>query len=178
MHASLRKKRFQLLVHRYRDALYSYAVYFLGNTQDAQDVVQEVLVRTWKNLDAIQIGASKTWMFRTTRNLCIDCERRKTARRKYTEPLETVLPCATDSIDHPDVLFDQQELGRQIDLALKQLPPHLRSVIILREIEGLSYKEIAAQLEAPLNTVKVTLMRARQALRQNMETIMKSESTP
>lgn len=159
----IRELEFQLLCQRHRDDVFRYARSLLGNVADAEDATQEVLVRLWNHLPTLRLFNLKSWLFRTTRNYCLDQLRR---RSTVAVPLEeefleergdeaAVDPChAADSVSRLE----------QAHEALRQIPEILRSVFVLYEVNGLRYREIAVILEIPINTVKVRLLRARQQL--------------
>ncbi|MBD3384278.1 sigma-70 family RNA polymerase sigma factor [candidate division KSB1 bacterium] len=169
---------FRHLVDRYKDRIYTYATYFLGDSEQAKDVTQEVFIRFWQHLETLKMHKAKPWLFRVARNLCIDHHRRLKSQQQY---LEHNMSDSLESLQHPDdgdnptkhteAVFMQAELRN----AIKQLPEIQQSIIILKEIEGLSLKEVSQALETPINTVKVYLMRARASMRKNLQKSLKTE---
>lgn len=161
----IRELEFQLLCQRHRDDLYRYARALLGNPADAEDATQEVLLRLWNHLPTLRLLHLKAWLFRTTRNYCLDQLRRRACP---AAPLGDEIP--EDRPDEfavdPSLAADSASRLEQAHDALRRLPEPLRSVFVLYEVNGLRYREIAATLEIPLNTVKVRLLRARQQLTQ------------
>jgi RNA polymerase sigma-70 factor (ECF subfamily) len=161
-------EQFKQYVERYKNLIYSKAYYFTGNPEDAADITQEVLLKMWTNLDSLDEKSIKAWLLKVTRNQCIDVYRKK---REYVFPVsidsETGSEIVQEQVDdHPDP--EQQaltaDLQDRIKDAIGELPPPIRLAIIQREIQELSYSEIAETLEIPLNTVKVYIHRGRRML--------------
>lgn len=162
----MKSTRFKWLLTKYKDSVYTYAYYFLGNRFDAVDVSQEVLIRCWQHLDTIKLGTAKAWMFRTTKNLCIDFTRRNQTRQKYFDKRDQEFLTNLQDSDNEYAPIDENMVIEELDVLLAKLPDTYRTIIIMREIQGFSYKEISEFLELPLNSVKVYLHRARKGLKQ------------
>lgn len=161
----IRELEFQLLCQRYRDDLYRYARSLLGNPADAEDAVQEVLLRLWNQLPTLRWLNLKGWLFRITRNHCLDVLRRRSSAGLPVG--EEVLEEQEDEYAlNPSRAAEDASRLEQAHALLRRLPESLRSVFVLYEVNGLRYREIAAALELPINTVKVRLLRARQHLTQ------------
>lgn len=159
----IRELEFQLLCQRHRDDLYRYALSILGNPADAEDATQEVLIRLWNHLPTLHLLNLKAWLFRTTRNYCLDQLRRRAVSMNQVEedvPDEREDELAVD----PSHAADSATRLQQAHDALRRLPESLRSVFVLYEVNRLRYREIAASLGIPINTVKIRLLRARQQL--------------
>lgn len=164
----MRHAHFTTAVLAHKDRIYSQAYYFLGNRPDAEDVTQEVLLRAWQNLDAIRKPTVKAWLMRVTHNLCIDTLRRHKAQQVVRTPetsdgCEMGLPLVAE--DDPQVNAEESELRRHLLQAIQRLPVRLRSVIIMRELQDMTYEEISSALDLPLNSVKVYIHRGRKLLR-------------
>ncbi len=161
----IRELEFQLLCRRHSDELYRYARALLGSQPDAEDAVQEVLLRLWKHLPRVNLFQIRAWLFRTTRNHCLDIMRRRAHRATASTIEPEVLEERPDefAID-PSLAADATFRLEQARAALLKLPEVLRSVFVLYEVNGLRYREIAATLGLPINTVKVNLLRARERL--------------
>ena len=163
----IRDLKFQLICRRHADEIYRYARGLMANAADAEDVAQEVLLRLWKNIADVTLRQSRAWLYRTTRNHCLDELRR---RSHAAAPLllgEEILNAGEDSAARDgSKSADREFLREQIDAALLKLSDVQRSVFVLYEINGLRYREIADHLEIPLNSVKVHLLRARKRLKQ------------
>jgi RNA polymerase sigma-70 factor (ECF subfamily) len=153
--------RFRRLCQEHRDRIYTFAFYYMGNREDAEDITQEVLFRLWHHGLRIDDESVAAWLTRVARNACLDALRQ---RRRYrsvvsTQDPEPVLQ-RTPAVEAGDV-----DLRRQLEAALTRLETPLREIVIMREIQDLSYREISQSLELPLNTVKVYLHRGRRRLR-------------
>lgn len=163
----MRRTAFESAVAEHGGKVFTLAVYLLNDREEAEDVAQEVLVRFWQRgpeVDPDRIGA---WLMRVTRNRCIDALRtRKSARNaSVTRDGDRVLEMAVDARPGPERRARASELGSIINQALAGLSEPYRSVVVLREIQGRAYDEIADILTMPLNTVRVTLHRGRRMLR-------------
>lgn len=155
-------------IDQYKDLVFSYAAYCVGDRDAAADVTQEVFMKLWAHRDAIQPGAVKAWLMTVTRNQCIDHGRRK-RRELPLAPVEisgergvSPDPVATDP--DPEQRAIDRDLAEALRAAIQRLPPAMQNTIILREIHQFSYHEIAAIQGVSLDVVKVTLHRARKKL--------------
>jgi RNA polymerase sigma-70 factor, ECF subfamily len=165
------KSRFDYLVKQHSRRVYNYAIYMTKNVMDAEDITQEVLLRTWQNVNKFNFLSAKAWMMRTTHNLCIDYLRRnkKTHDREIevdqtSENLFPALSADADPIETVVRLSVKEEIIR----ALEQLPARLKSPFVLYEIQGFKYREIGNILDMPTNTVKVNILRARKELQKHL----------
>jgi RNA polymerase sigma-70 factor (ECF subfamily) len=169
------ESEFKKLVLAHKDRVFSYASYLMHNRDEAEDITQEVFVRLWKNAERVDMTCLRAWLLRVAHNLCIDRARRRNFERRAFIPLDGVPGPARQNRDpeeDPAGGFDRNELQRNVLSAMQHLSKSLRSVIILREIQGLSYQEISEILNVPLNTVKVNIHRARQALRKDLAPLL------
>lgn len=163
----IRELEFKLLCHRHRDEIYRYARSMLHNDADAQDATQEALVRLWRNLASVSFLHARPWLFKTTRNYCLNIIRRRTAWHAPVALGDDTMESVPDpSSAEPGLEPDAEFRSHRIHAAIQRLPETLRGVFLLHEIHGLRYREIAETLEIPLNTVKVHLHRARARLQQ------------
>lgn len=163
----MERTAFDSAVAEHGGRVFTLAVYLLNNREEAEDVTQEVLVRFWQRgpeVDPNRVGA---WLMRVTRNRCIDALRtRKSARNaSVMHDGARVLEMAVDARPGPERRARAAELGSIISHALAGLSEPYRSTVVLREIQGRTYDEIADILNMPLNTVRVNLHRARRMLR-------------
>ena len=149
--------RFRRLCQEHRDRIYTFAFYYMGNREDAEDITQEVLFRLWHHGLRMDDESAAAWLTRVARNACLDALRQRSRYRSVvsTQDPEPVLAVEADDVD----------LRRQLEAALTRLESPLREIVIMREIQGLSYREISQSLKLPLNTVKVYLHRGRRRLR-------------
>jgi RNA polymerase sigma-70 factor (ECF subfamily) len=158
---------FERAVLQLKDRVHGYAVLILRDGAEAQDVAQEALVRMWRERARVEDEGAKTWLLRTAHNLCIDRLRRRRVRGEVADGEEVVTWRADDRPD-PERQAAAARLGERIRSALGELSEIDRAVVVLREVEGLSYDEIAAMLGMPLGTLKARLHRARERLRERL----------
>ncbi len=167
---------FQTLVERYQRRIYAVAYGLLGNREDALDAVQEAFIKAYRSLDRFKGKSSfYTWLYRITANTAIDLGR-KASRRDEIEFREEIeqdeekgnYPIAPSAEDPASRLM-KKELGELIDGAIQELPHEQRTAIVLREIEGLSYREIAEVMRCSQGTVMSRIHYARKKLRELLE---------
>jgi len=167
------RRAFRDLFERHHKRAFAVAYGVLKNKQDALDVVQEAFVKVHKHLPAFQGSSSfYTWLYRIVMNLAIDqLRRRKTARpvefddtalREGEMADESIMPRMLDSNPRKTVI--RRELMKRVEEALQTLPEYHRQVIVLREIEGMSYEEMAEALEVPKGTIMSRLFHARRKM--------------
>ena len=135
----------------------------LGNREDAEDITQEVLLKIWGHIESIGKRSRKNWIMKVTKNLCIDQLRhRRLSHSINSDP---------SPLRDPETLMERREMQKRIREAIGRLPLTLRSTIILREIQGLKYREISEILGISLDAVKVQIWRGRRLLRQALSPI-------
>lgn len=154
---------FEDAAREHKDRIHGYAVHLLRDVEEAKDVAQEALVRLWQNWNRVDRQGRRTWLMRTTHNLCIDRIRKRRVRGEVDG--ENVIPLAPDGAPGPTRLAESSQLATAIHKALGTLAVEDRAVVILREVQGLHYDEIARMLDMPLGTIKAKLHRARERLR-------------
>lgn len=169
---SLRSTKYHFLQQKYKNDVYNYSFYMLRNRMDADDATQEVLIKTWENIDKFNILAAKTWIIKTTHNLCIDYLRKR--QRKSNKEISISEEFAEvfsidESRDNPMTETHNIMMVEKIKNIIKKLPENLRSVFILYEMQGMKYKEISTSLDMPINSVKVYLLRARKKLQEELK---------
>ena len=175
---------FSELVECYSGRIFSACFSFLGNRQDAEDCVQDTFVKAWRYLaDYSFLSSFYTWLYRIAINACLDY-RRKSSRQpvlSLDETIETddsqVVFQIADDAPLPDVQAENNELRRLIREEIAALPPIMRQIIVLRDLEGLSYHELADLLELSEGTVKSRLSRARLQLMQRISKREKKQGT-
>jgi RNA polymerase sigma factor (sigma-70 family) len=159
-------ERFEALVLPHLSAAYRLARYLTRNDADADDVVQEACLRALKYFGGFRgDGASqcRAWLLTIVRNMAHTWRSRHRADASTTEFDETVHTAATTE-GHQDASLSSSDAREALAHALEHLPPDFREVIVLREIEGLSYKEISEVVDVPVGTVMSRLSRARKRL--------------
>lgn len=163
---------YKALVNRYKNKIFSYALYMVKNSMDAEDISQEVLIRIWKNMGKFKLSSAGSWIMRTTHNLCIDYLRREQRAKHRSifidEDFEERI-ADSNKINHPEVTAVQSITGEKIKMAIQKLPENLKSVFVLYELEGFKYKEISDVLDMPINSVKVYILRARKKLQEELK---------
>ena len=143
--------------------IYTVAYRLTGNHDEAQDLVQEVLLRVRRGLASYRPGSMEAWLSRITTNAFLD-----EVRRKKRRPLEVVpdLPERVTGVDQePLDVLDTSRLPEHIQEALKSLPIEFRSAVVLCDVVGLNYQEIAESLDVPVGTVRSRIHRGRAQLR-------------
>jgi RNA polymerase sigma-70 factor (ECF subfamily) len=151
------------------------------DSPEAEDLTQEVFVRAYQSLRSFRHAAAvDTWLYRIATNLVIDrFRRRKRAPQQYV-PLEeggdplTELP-AVDRASNPAAAAELTELQAQVQRAIASLPPKLRSAVVLHDLEGLSYEEVAVAVGCPVGTVKSRLFNGRSLLRRKLSGYVEAE---
>lgn len=150
----------------------------LKNRMDADDVTQEVLIRIWKNIGQFNILAAKTWIMKTTHNLCIDYLRKRNSDySKNPFSVEDVSEFIENKAEQNPMSKVEGEITElKIKESIKILPESLKSVFVLYELQNMKYKEISKTLDMPINTVKVYLLRARKQLQNKLTEIKLQEA--
>ncbi|MCX7847453.1 MAG: sigma-70 family RNA polymerase sigma factor [bacterium] len=168
------EQAFTTIVERYKHRLLRLALSVVRNDDDALDVLQDALVKAYHGLRAFrQSSTLYTWLYRIVMNHAIDYVRRRPqVVIESTSELLHDLPDTTPSV-RPDRELMNAELRERIFAAVDKLPPKHRQVIILRELEGMSYKDIAAVVGCSEGTVMSRLFYARERLRQALEPYLK-----
>lgn len=168
----------QLVLAQHR-RVYGICYRFTGSPTDAEDLTQDVFLKVYRNLQGFDPGkgAFTTWLTTLTRNLLVDHFRR-TRQDRSTDSLDAPLHEESDGTTMADRLADsrpgqmqrvaQQELQVRVQHALKQLSPELREAVILRDLQDMDYKEIAAVLRVPEGTVKSRISRGRGELARTL----------
>ncbi|WKZ42569.1 MAG: sigma-70 family RNA polymerase sigma factor [Anaerolineales bacterium] len=167
---------FNTLVLHYQDSVFNTALRILGDEDQAADASQEAFISAFKSISSFRGGSFKAWLMRTVTNACYDELRRQ--KRRPTTPLE---PDANDGeeMDSPKWLADpnmtpaQQaeadEVEHAIQHCLDNLPLDFKTVVVMADIQGMDYTEVAAAIRVPLGTIKSRLARARLRLRECLQ---------
>ena len=150
------------------EASYNLAKWLTQNEHDAEDVVQDAYLRAIRHFGSFQGGEGRAWLLTIVRNLCYDAMRRRNVRERTASfDAELHNTCASPTSNPEDCLLrkERAELLRQ---AVAELPLDLREVLVLRELQELSYREIASIAQVPMGTVMSRLSRGRKRLQQLM----------
>ncbi|MFQ3674317.1 MAG: sigma-70 family RNA polymerase sigma factor, partial [Aggregatilineales bacterium] len=160
---------FNELVLRHQDAAFNVAYRLLGDPDTAADMTQEALIAAYRKLDTYHGGSVRAWLLRIVSNRCLDELRR--VKRHRTDYLDDLTPDSDDGAPIPSTLptpeqtVQQNELHRAIQDCIDALGADQRAVLVLCDVQGLSYQEIAESTQTNIGTVKSRLARARVAMR-------------
>jgi RNA polymerase sigma-70 factor (ECF subfamily) len=169
---------FEVLVLKYQDRIYNLCRHMLGNAHDAQDAAQDVFIKAYRNLGRFKPDASLyTWLYRIAVNTCLDHKKKPIFESlfKNTDEGDEYLAEQVSDEPSPERLYESKQMGDALQKSLSRLPPKLRAAIILKEVEGLPYEEIAEVLDISMGTVKSRISRARNELRELMKEIMEQK---
>jgi RNA polymerase sigma-70 factor (ECF subfamily) len=164
---------FEAAVEDHQRRIYTFARYYLGNQEEADDITQEVLLRLWRNRNELDDEYLGAWLLRVTRNACYDLLRRRRSAAKVfsAESEDEVAETEPARQPGPQDRAEASSFRGHLRDALEELGEPYRSVIILREIQGLKYQEISDALEMPLTSVRVNLHRGRKKLRERLREV-------
>ena len=165
---------FEQLMHAYEKNVYHLALRSLGNPQDAEDVTQDAFLKAYRSLADFR-GDSKfsVWLYRIVSNLCLDTLRARKRKPAQSLTVETD-EGETDELEIPDEHFSPEKLldrkltRESVQRGLAALPDEARQILLLRELQGLSYEEIGRVLELEPGTVKSRISRGREKLREKI----------
>ncbi len=165
---------FAQVYDRYERQVFRYAYHILGNRDDADDIKQETFVKAYQAIRSFRSESSlQTWLLKICGNLCRDkiksWDRRKVT---YDSTMREDEMGVTSPDDSPQAIVERKELEAVIAKALRGMPAPQREIIVLHEIEGLSYEEIAAVLGCTRTSIKLRLFRARKSLKERVASLM------
>jgi RNA polymerase sigma-70 factor (ECF subfamily) len=150
-----------------KNKLYRFAYRLVADEEEAKDIVQETMIRAWKNQAVLdEVDNKEAWCMRVTKNMALD--KLKSKRHQTTDGFKEGFDVQDQKEAHPGKLTELKDMMTTIKNFIKQLPEKQQQVVQLRDIEGLSYKEIGDALGIDLNQVKVNLFRARKSLKENI----------
>ncbi|HSQ39557.1 MAG TPA: sigma-70 family RNA polymerase sigma factor [Anaerolineales bacterium] len=167
---------FNTLILHYQDSVFNTALRILGDEDQAADAAQDAFISAFKSITSFRGGSFKAWLMRTVTNACYDELRRK--KRRPTTPLE---PDTDDGeemdsprwLADPSMTPDQQaeadELEHAIQHCLDNLPLEFKTVVVMADVQGMDYTEVASAVRVPLGTIKSRLARARLRLRECLQ---------
>ena len=163
---------FEELVLNYQDRIYNLCRHILGNVHDAEDAAQDTFIKAYQKLKDFKPEASLyTWLYRIAVNTCLDYKKRPFFESLFTKADEGEKFVEEPASDwpSPEKLYESKQIGLTLHNSISKLPSKLRTAIVLKEIEGLSYEEIADILEVSIGTVKSRISRARDELKKSLK---------
>ena len=171
-------RAFEGLVDAYKDKIFSYVARMLHDHSEAEDIAQETFLRAYQSLPNFRGASSfQTWLYRIASNLVVDSVRRHKRRQDGAVSLDSPVDTdegvmARDLADDrrgPQELAESTAIREQVEEAVARLSPRLRAVLVMYDLQGMSYQEIARALGCPLGTVKSRLFNARAQLKELLE---------
>ena len=174
MHEEVKLARFEQTVLPHLDAAYNLARWLTSNDDDAQDVVQEAYMRAFEFFEGFYGADGRGWLLTIVRNTCFTWLRRNRSAQLATE-FDEEIHSEPEASANPEELLLEKVDREQLQAALEELPVEFREALVLRELEGLSYKEIADVSGVPVGTVMSRLARARDRLREGLARRLKKE---
>lgn len=155
--------QYQQAIEKYRQRVFSFAYYSLRTREDAEDITQDVFIRLWQHWRKVDHQRMGAWLMRVAHNSVVD-HVRKYRNEKQRVDLQHSLE---DAVSVEDTSLESQQFRQQLESAISELNDPYRSIIIMRDIQGLSYLEIEQTLNLSQSQVKVYLHRGRRQLREN-----------
>ena len=163
-------RAFSELMSLHEKRMYAVAVRMCGNHEDAQDCLQEAMLRIFRAISGFKAQSSfSTWVYRITMNTCLDELRRRKSRPGTS--LDGLLDAGwspTDERDTPEKHAVRSEQMRKLHAFIRELPEDMRAAVILRDIQGMSYEDIATALDTNVGTIKSRISRGREKLREKI----------
>ena len=172
---------FELLVNRYQQRVANVISKFVKDRHEIQDVAQEVFIKVFRALPNFRGDSSfYTWIYRiavnTSKNYLVAKSRRIQNTQVEFEDAESFSSNEDfRNLDTPDAVYSRGELEKTMSKAIGQLPEDLKTAIVLREVDGLSYDEIAIEMDCPIGTVRSRIFRARDAIDQALRPLLEDE---
>lgn len=174
----LSRESYDAIYEEYAPYVYNLAYRYTGNKADAEDLTQEAMVRVYRFMDSFRGGSFRSWLYRIVSNLFFTRFRKE--KRLPRQSLERVLSngdtieeALPDVSDDPAELVEQRGMQDHVQQALHSLPDHFRTAVVLRDVEGLAYEEIASVLDVPLGTVRSRISRGRELFRSELNRLEK-----
>jgi len=163
-------KAYQKLIRREKNRIFSYAYYLIHNREDAEDIVQEVLIKLWQHWNEVDPQKRMGWIMRVTHNTCIDWARRKRSISSRSKMTSSVNPdqLPADRMPAPDEAVILSEQHQALLEAMKILDNKVREMLLLHYFNGMKYEEIGEIYNTSEGNVKVTVHRGRKKLMKVM----------
>ncbi|TMA07374.1 MAG: sigma-70 family RNA polymerase sigma factor [Deltaproteobacteria bacterium] len=166
------RSAFNQLILKYRNRVMGIATRMIGDQTEAEDLAQDVFVKVFHGLEDFQGDALfSTWLYRITTNSCLNQRKKRSLRTRMHESLEAAELILPTSSSNPHTLLERKELKVCVEKAIQALPREQRMVLVLRDIEWLSYEEIADCLALELGTVRSRLHRARLEVQERIKAV-------
>jgi RNA polymerase sigma-70 factor (ECF subfamily) len=178
---------FDHFVERYGDRIYGFGIRVCGEREDARDVVQDTLIQAFRSLkDLKEPKALRSWLYRVASNACLMKRRKGKFEPDRELALEELMPRGGDGASFeipdlsalPDEALARTEARRLVREAIDTLAPHYRIVLVMRDMEQLSTREVSEALDLPETAVKMRLHRARLAVREQIEATLRAAPSP
>lgn len=172
------KQAFNLLVLKYQTKIVNLVMRYVRDPDEANDVAQEAFLKAYRALPRFRgDSAFYTWLYRiavnTAKNYLVAAKRRPVEYDlDLQDPEQYDMQARLKDIDSPERVMMKDEVQRTIDEAIGELPEDLRTAIVLRELEGMTYEEIAETMECPVGTVRSRIFRAREAISKRIEPLL------
>ncbi|NBC22617.1 MAG: RNA polymerase sigma factor RpoE [Gammaproteobacteria bacterium] len=172
------KQAFNLLVLKYQTKIVNLVMRYVRDADEANDVAQEAFLKAYRALPRFRgDSAFYTWLYRiavnTAKNYLVAAKRRPVEYDlDLQDPEQYDMQARLKDIDSPEGVMMKDEVQRTIDEAIGELPEDLRTAIVLRELEGMTYEEIAETMECPVGTVRSRIFRAREAISKRIEPLL------
>jgi RNA polymerase sigma-70 factor (ECF subfamily) len=169
-----RPRSFDDIILPHLNAAHNLARWLVRNRDDADDVVQEACLRAFRYFGGFRGGDARAWLLRIVRTTAFTWRHKNRAQQLGTEFNEAIHSEGSESLD-PETLMLRGANTQLLEQAMTQLPDRLREILVLRELEGLSYKEIAEVVSVPIGTVMSTLFRARERFRHAVTDLVRQQ---
>lgn len=177
------KLAFNLLVEKYHRRVARLLTRMVKNQEDIEDVVQETFIKAYRAIGNFRgDSAFYTWIYRiainTAKNLLVTQNRRPSTIREIDDGDNETFEdnSALSNIDTPESLYQTKQIGEAVNEAMSALPEELRAAIVMREIDGLSYEEIALAMDCPIGTVRSRIFRAREAIAVRIKPLLEPQA--
>ncbi|MEW6204131.1 MAG: RNA polymerase sigma factor RpoE [Pseudomonadota bacterium] len=178
------KLAFNLLVNKYHRRVARLLTRMVRNQEDIEDVVQETFIKAYRAIGNFRgDSAFYTWIYRiainTAKNLLVTQGRRPSTLKESNDGDSETFEdnAALSNIDTPESLYQTKQIGEAVNEAMAALPEELRSAIVMREIDGLSYEEIAVAMDCPIGTVRSRIFRARESIAAKIKPLLEPKGS-
>lgn len=178
------KLAFNLLVSKYHRRVARLLTRMVRNQEDIEDVVQDTFIKAYRAIGNFRgDSAFYTWIYRiainTAKNLLVTQGRRPSTLKESNDGDSETFEdnAALSNIDTPESLYQTKQIGEAVNEAMAALPEELRSAIVMREIDGLSYEEIAAAMDCPIGTVRSRIFRARESIAAKIKPLLEPKGS-